>query len=292
MTEPFHLSDGRRLDLSVSGPEDGIPFVFHHGTPGAHPPYGPLERAVHAHGMRYVGWSRPGYGGSSRHAGRLVVDVVADTEEVLASIGADRCIVAGRSGGGPHALACAARLEAAAAVLVIAGVAPFEADGLDFLAGMGQDNLDEFGAAVRGEAELRSYLDGQREGLVAITGADVIAALDSLLPDVDRRALTEEYADSLAAGFREAVRLGVDGWLDDDLAFVRPWGFELGEVRPPTSIWQGSEDLMVPYAHGRWLAERLPEADAHLVEGEGHLSILHSEEETDRVLDELLAAAR
>src|SRR5436190_280844 len=121
------LPDGRLLDLRVSGPADGLPLVFHHGTPGAATPLRALERAAHARGLRLVTTSRPGYGGSSRQPRRAVVDVVADTAAVLANIGAERCLVAGWSGGGPHALACGARLDAAAAVLVIAGVAPYGA---------------------------------------------------------------------------------------------------------------------------------------------------------------------
>ena len=101
------LPDGHRLEVRVSGPEDGLPFVYHHGTPGAGTPLRALERAAHARGLRVVTASRPGYGGSSRHEGRRVVGVVADTQAVLDVLGADRCVVAGWSGGGPHALACA-----------------------------------------------------------------------------------------------------------------------------------------------------------------------------------------
>ena len=122
------LPDGRRLDLRISGPAGGFPLVFHHGTPGAATPYRVLERAAHARGLRLVTTSRPGYGDSSPQPGRSVVDVAADTAAVLAAIGADRCLIAGWSGGGPHALACGTRLGAAAAVLVIAGIAPYGAD--------------------------------------------------------------------------------------------------------------------------------------------------------------------
>ncbi len=287
---PFRLPDGRSLDLYVSGPEDGVPFVLHHGTPGSYHPPQDLERAVLARGMRMVGWSRPGYGGSTRHPGRSVVDVVADTRAVLEGLGADRCIVGGRSGGGPHALACAARLEQAASVLVIAGVAPFDAEGLDVLAGMGQDNIDEFGAAAEGEQALRPYLEAQREALAHVQPEDIIGAMSSLLPEVDRTALTNGLAAELAVSFHEAVRVGVDGWVDDDLAFVAPWGFSLTEITTPVAIWQGSADLMVPYAHGGWLAAHVPNADVHLVEGEGHLSVVNGDEQTGAILDALTAA--
>jgi pimeloyl-ACP methyl ester carboxylesterase len=217
------------------------------------------------------------------------VDVVADTDAVLAALGAQRCLTMGWSGGGPHALACGARLGAAAAVLVVAGIAPYEADGLDWMAGMGEDNVDEFSAAVRGEDQLRPYLLRQGEPLRKIQAADIVASMESLLPDVDRAALTGEFGEDMAAGFREALRTGVDGWLDDDLAFARPWGFRLSEISVPTMIWQGSADLMVPFAHGQWLASRLPAASAHLEDGEGHLSVGLGK--LDAMLDELVKAA-
>ncbi len=283
------LPDGRRLDLRVSGLADGLPLVFHHGTPGAATPIRALERAAHARGLRLVTTSRPGYGDSSPQPGRRVVDVAADTATVLAAIGADRCLIAGWSGGGPHALACGARLGATAAVLVIAGVAPYGAEGLDWMAGMGEGNIAEFSAALDGEDRLRPLLLGEREQLKAGTAADLVASLDTLLPDVDRAVLTGEFGEDLAANFHEAMRTGVEGWFEDDMAFARSWGFELAEISVPTMIWQGSADLMVPFAHGQWLASRLPGASAHLEEGEGHLSVGLGA--LDRMLDELLSAA-
>jgi len=282
------LPDGRRLDLRVSGPAGGFPLVFHHGTPGAATPIRELERAAHARGLRLVTTSRPGYGDSSPQPGRRVVDVAADTAAVLAAIGADRCLVGGWSGGGPHALACGARLGATAAVLVIAGVAPYGAAGLDWTAGMGRQNVVEFSEALQGEDRLRSYLLGEREQFTDATVADIVASLETLLPDVDRAVLTGEFGEDLAASFREAVRSGVEGWLEDDIAFTEPWGFGWAEISVPTMIWQGSADLMVPFAHGQWLASQLPGASAHLEPGEGHLSIGLGA--LDRMLDELVTA--
>lgn len=286
----LRLPDGRLLDLRVSGPAGGLPLVYHHGTPGAATPIRALERAAHARGLRLVTTSRPGYGGSTRQPGRRVVDVVADTSAVLDALGAQRCLVAGWSGGGPHALACAARLEAAAAVLVVAGVAPCDAAGLDWTAGMGEGNVVEFTAALAGEEPLRAYLDEQRAQLKDVAAEGIVAELASLLPEVDRAVLTDEFGADLAAKFHEALRGGVDGWLDDDLAFLAPWGFSLAEVSVPTAVWQGSADLMVPFAHGQWLAGQLPAASVHLVEGEGHLSVALGA--LERMLDELLAAGQ
>jgi len=282
------LPDGRRLDLRVSGPAGGFPLVFHHGTPGAATPYRVLERAAHARGLRLVTTSRPGYGDSTPQPGRSVVDVVADTAAVLAAIGAGRCLIAGWSGGGPHALACGARLAAAAAVLVIAGIAPYGAAGLDYMAGMGYDNIVEISTALKGEHQLRPYLLDQREQLKDATDADLVASLDTVLPDVDRAVLTGEFGEDDAANFREALRTGVEGWLEDDIAITRPWGFGLEEISVPVMIWQGSADLMVPFSHGQWLASQLPGASAHLEEGEGHLSVALGA--LDRMLDELVSA--
>jgi pimeloyl-ACP methyl ester carboxylesterase len=282
------LADGRRLDVRVSGPPAGTPLVFHHGTPGAANPFRAVERAAHDRGLRLVTFSRPGYGGSSRQPGRAVIDVVADTAAVLRTIGAERCLVAGWSGGGPHALACAARLDAARAVLVIAGIAPFDAIGLDWMAGMGEENVVEFGAAVSGDRQLRAFLDEAREHLKDVAAAGIVSSLATLLPDVDRAVLTDEFAEDVAAGFHEGLRMGVDGWLEDDLAFTMPWGFDLEEISRPTMIWQGSADLMVPFSHGQWLASRLHTASVHLEQGEGHLSI--GVGAIDRMLDELVDA--
>ena len=282
------LSDGRNLDVRVSGPDDGLALVYHHGTPSSLVDDG-FDRPAQEHGLRLICASRAGYGGSSPNHGRSVVDVVTDTREVLEHLGIDRCLVAGWSGGGPHALACAARLPGVLGALVIAGVAPFEAGGLDFLAGMGQDNIDEFGASIESPEVLRAYLSNARDELADLTVESLIASMDSLLPEVDRVVLTEEFGANMVASVVEGLRLGYEGWFEDDLAFVAPWGFDLDEISIPTAIWQGSEDLMVPFAHGEWLASHVPDTSAHLLEGEGHLSVGIGA--MDQMVEELLSFA-
>lgn len=284
----LHTSDGRALDVVVSGPDNAVPFLFHHGTPGSVLQTSAMRKATFEHGMRLVTFARPGYSASSRLPGRRVVDVAADVEVILDHLGVERVIVAGWSGGGPHALAAAARLvDRVAATVLIASVAPCGDAGIPWerwLVGMGDDNLDEFGCAARGEEPLRAYLDGQATDLREADPHQIIASMASLLPSVDRAVLTDEFGDELAAAFHEGLHNGVDGWLDDDLAFAEDWGFDLDEVVVPTYVWQGSADLMVPFAHGQWLAERLPRAIPHLEVGEGHLSIAIGA--LDRMLDE------
>jgi pimeloyl-ACP methyl ester carboxylesterase len=284
----IELPDGRSLEVEVSGPTDGTPLIFHHGTPGSAYQFRAIRRAAHTRGLRLVTFSRAGYGSSTRRPGRSVVDVVDDVVAVLDYLGTDRCLAAGWSGGGPHALATGARLaEQVAGVLVIAGVAPYDAVDLDFLDGMGQQNIEEFGSALQGEAALRPGLQTEAEQLRDTDAAGVIESLSTLLPDVDRAVVTAEFGEDLVASFTGAFRSGVDGWVDDDLAFTRPWGFALEEIGVPTFIWQGSEDLMVPFAHGQWLARHLSATTARLQQGEGHLSIAVGA--LDRMLDDLIS---
>jgi pimeloyl-ACP methyl ester carboxylesterase len=231
--------------------------------------------------------SRAGYGTSSRHVGRQVVDVVSDTAALLAHLGASQSLIGGTSGGGPHALACAARLPGVLAVASVAGVAPFGLDDLDFLAGMGEGNIVEFGKSLEGEAVLRPFLEAEAEGLAGATPGQLIDAMSTLLPEVDRACITDEFGDGMIASMTEGLHRGVDGWVDDDLAFTRDWGFSLDEIAVPVFVWQGDADLMVPFAHGQWLAGRVPGATASLLAGEGHISI--GVGKFGEILDSLLA---
>lgn len=289
MTDPLVLSDGRLLDVRVSGPDDGVPLVFHHGTPGSVVPVRSFTTAVHERGLRFVTYSRAGYGASGRRPGRTVADIAGDVTAILDHLGADRCVTAGWSGGGPHALATGALLrDRVAAVLSIASVAPHDAQGLDFHAGAGEQNVEEDAAAEHGEASLRTYLEPEAAQLSVADAAGIVAGLSTLLPPVDRDCISDEYGEDLVAGFHEALRTGIDGWVDDDLAFVKPWGFAVDSIAVPVSVWQGGEDLMVPYAHGEWLAAHIPGARAHLLPGEGHLSLGLGA--SGAMLDELVAA--
>jgi pimeloyl-ACP methyl ester carboxylesterase len=266
--------DGRALEVHRYGARDGLPLVFHCGTPQAPVEFPALWEAVDDRGWQLVAYARPGYAGSSRQEGRSVADAVGDVAAILDEFGLDAFVTLGWSGGGPHALACAALLpERCRAVGTLAGAAPYDAGGLDFLAGMGDENVEEFSVAARSGAELEALLQEWAPGMRGVTGDQIAVALGGLVDDVDRAALTGDFAAVVAAAVRHALSSGIAGWLDDDLAFVKPWGFALDAIGVPAHIWQGAHDRMVPFAHGEWLAAHIPRAQAHLYDDEGHISL-------------------
>jgi pimeloyl-ACP methyl ester carboxylesterase len=266
-------ADNRTLDVLVMGPEGAPVVVYHHGTPSAPVEGGPMDAPAAAAGVRLVQYARPGYALSTPQPGRTVASAVADTEAVVAAIGGADYIAIGVSGGGPHALACAALSTTCRAAASVAGAAPYGVPDLDFLAGMGQDNIDEFGAALKGVAALEELLNHVAPSLADVTAEGVIEAMSGLLPTVDKDALTGDLGDWLARSCRRALSSGIAGWRDDDLGFVAPWGFSVSEIAVPVGVWQGEQDLMVPYAHGSWLAAHIPTAQPHLYSDHGHLSI-------------------
>jgi pimeloyl-ACP methyl ester carboxylesterase len=265
------LPDGRELELHEAGDPAGLPVIVHHGTPGS----GLLYERWDVPGVRLIGHDRAGYGGSTRSPGRSVAAVARDVEAIADELGLDRFATWGISGGGPHALACAAlcgdRLTAAAS---LAGVAPWGAEGLDWHAGMGEDNVKEFHLVLAGEEALRPAMERDRNELLGASVEDLSASFATLLGEADRTALTGELATWVHANMTHGLERSADGWVDDDLAFVAPWGFEAGEIARPVLIVHGADDRFVPVTHGRWLATRLPGAEVWIDESNGHLTLL------------------
>jgi pimeloyl-ACP methyl ester carboxylesterase len=278
---------GRSLDVLLAGPSDGLPLVFHHGTPGGVAVYPPMMSAAAARGLRLVLYARPGYGGSTPAPGRVVADAAADVAAVLDELGASRFVTAGWSGGGPHALACARLLSRRCmAAASLGGPAPYRAAGLNWPAGMAEDNLAEFGAAAEGESELTDLLEKTAPLLRDITADQLAGAMAEVISTADYdAALNGELADYFASSFRAGLSAGIAGWRDDDLAFVRDWGFALAAPgdAAPVAIWHGDQDGMVPFSHGEWLARRIPGARSHLMSGVGHLAM-----QFDSIFDDLL----
>jgi pimeloyl-ACP methyl ester carboxylesterase len=284
------LESGRQVDVLVGGAANGPAFVAHHGTPSDASLWTEWDALAADRNVRLIALSRPGYASSTRQPGRSVAGIVADVEAVLDRVGAPWFVTAGWSGGGPHALACTLLGSACRGVATLAGVAPFEAPDLDFLDGMGAENHAEFGAAVAGEAALRTWLMANAEPMRSVTGHDLAAAFGDLVSDADRDVIVGGFAERFAAVMRRALGAGFDGWIDDDLAFTRPWGFPLESITAPVTVWQGDQDRMVPLAHGRWLASHIPAARARIVPGHGHVSLVTAHRAA--ILDDLLAGAR
>jgi pimeloyl-ACP methyl ester carboxylesterase len=289
-TRLLTLPDGRDVDVFLGGDPDGFPLVMHHGTPSDATTFADWDQPCRAHQLRLVCASRPGYATSTRLPGRLVAQAAQDTADVLDLLGHGAFLTAGWSGGGPHALACAALLrQRCVAAATLAGVGPYGVPDLDFLDGMGAENVEEFGAALAGEAALRDWFTQFGEPFRTVSGDDIVAAFGGLVPQVDKDVLTAGYADQMAAQTRRALEPGFDGWLDDDLAFTQDWGFDPAHITLPVSVWQGDLDLMVPFAHGHWFGRHLPTATKRLVPGHGHISLVTTYQ--DEILDDLLDVA-
>lgn len=285
------LPGGRSLDVMIGGADGArTTLIAHHGTPGEGTKFAGWDELAASRGLRLVGYSRPGYATSDRSAGRSVGDVAADVVALADALGIDQFLSIGRSGGGPHSIACAAlapdRCLAAAALVT---VAPWGVEGLDFFDGMAPGNIEEFSAALAGEDALRAWMATEGEPYRRVTGETIAATMADLLPPVDLAVLTGAFAEEDAAGMRRALEHGFDGWVDDDLAFTRPWGFDVTAISRPVRIWQGELDQLVTVAHGRWLADRIPGATFHLAKRHGHLSL--ALEHRDAILDDLLEAA-
>jgi pimeloyl-ACP methyl ester carboxylesterase len=266
--------DGRTLRVHDAGAADGPVLVAHHGTPSAGNRYRTEIDSAERLGLRLVAYDRPGYGGSTPAPGRRVAGAAGDVAAILDALGVERFATYGWSGGGPHALACAALLpDRCAAVATLAGVGPADAPDLDFVAGMGEGNIEEFGVAARGREPLEALCRAEAEAMTAAGPEDLASAMAEHLTPVDAAALTGDVAAFLHGSVVDALRPGVDGWVDDDLAFLAPWGFGVGDVRAPVLVLQGDQDLMVPHAHSDWLRAHLAAAEGGVLPGEGHITL-------------------
>ena len=267
-------ADGRVLHALEDGDPSGFPVVVHHGTPGCALLHDAHVEDAAARGIRLVAYDRPGYAGSSRHAGRSVGDAATDVATIADALGFERLATWGISGGGPHALATAALLpDRVVAAASLAAVAPYDAEGLDFLEGMGELNVVEFHAAREGEAALRPNHERDASAFVAAGPSGLRDGLATLLSPVDAAELDDDVAAHMYDSFAGALANGVDGWVDDDLAFASPRGFDVADISVPLRLWQGVEDRFVPPGHGRWLAGRIPGVEARITPDDGHLTL-------------------
>lgn len=269
----FLLRDGRTLDLLDNHHKSDSAVLFHHGTPGNSTSWQAWMDELADGEMRAIAASRPGYALSDRKQGRRVVDVVDDLSQILDQFEIKRFVSVGWSGGGPHALAMSLD-KRCTGVITLAGVGEYGQPDLDFLAGMGPENIEEFGISLKGEAPLREWMDANAVGMQQVTGAGLREAFGGLIGKADKEVLAGDLAEDMAAEMRRALVHGFDGWIDDDMAFVQEWGFDLSAINVPVHLWQGDEDFMVPHSHSRWLASRIPTAHVNFIPEEGHISLV------------------
>ena len=277
------LNDGRKLEYFENGVASSQAILFLHGTPSDGTLWEPWLNDITS--VRALATSRAGYGLSDRNKGRTVASDLADQVAVLDHFGIDSFVAIGWSGGGPHALNMS-RDARCKAVFTLAGVGEFGRPDLDFLAGMGPENHEEFGAALKGESSINSWMEENGIGMREVSGSDLITVLGGLIGEADKRALTPELAEHDAAVFRRSLSVSFAGWIDDDLAFVRPFGFDLAKIDKPVVVWQGDDDFMVPKAHSEWLAKHIPGSKLRFVPGHGHISL--GEEYRPQIIKEAL----
>ena len=278
------LKDGRELEFLDNGINSEKAIIFHHGTPGHASMWTDWLEAAAAQGIRALSYSRAGYGTSDRNPGRSVLSVNGDIAQLLDSKSVTKFVSIGWSGGGPHCIANTFEPRNVGAIS-LAGVGAYGVDDLDFLEGMGPENHDEFGAALKGEASIDQWMQENVLGMKSVTGEEIREAFGGLIGEADKAVLQGETADHMAASMRSAIAVSFDGWIDDDLVFIKSWGFDLAAITKPVFLWQGDDDFMVPHAHSYWLEKHIPTATLSFKAGEGHISL------TIKYRSEILAQA-
>jgi pimeloyl-ACP methyl ester carboxylesterase len=281
------LPDGRTLEVGTLGEPSGHTVFFHHGTPGSVNLVKMLAALTNDGSLFIVTTSRAGYGKSTRDEGRNAASVVGDARAALDALGRSDYVVVGWSGGGPHALACAA-LDAprCLAAWSLAGVVPTNLD-FDWTEGMGPENVEEFALARAGGPEYEALMAKYGAEFGTATKDNIVELFGGLLSAPDKAAMEPEASRvDFAASMRQGFEFGWRGFYDDDQVIMKEWGFDPASITVPVAIWFGEHDLMVPRTHGEWLAKSIPTASKHFFAGEGHVSLVVNH------LDELSSAIK
>lgn len=262
--QTFMTSDGRTLQSYDTDPtgQSQLTVFWHHGTPNIGAPPEPLfTRSAHL-GIRWISCDRPGYGGSARMPGRDVAHIAQDVAFITQRLSIERFAVMGHSGGGPHALACAALLpDQVLAAVSVAGLAPFGVGDLQYFDGMYPGGRAELQAATQGASALARVLE---------------------VDEFDPQMFTSQDHDALQGPWTwlntvvgPALEHGPGGMIDDDLAYVHPWGFTPEHIRVPLLLHHGMSDQIVPVSHALWLKKHVPHAALFTSPDDGHISILN-----------------
>ncbi len=267
--------DGRRLRVEVAGDGRRV-VVVQVGSPNAGVLNDRWVRDAAARGLTLISYDRPGYGGSSSQPRRTVADCVADVRAIGHAVGFERCAVWGFSGGGPHALACGALLDdLVAAVATIGSPAPFDAPGLDYFAGMSDASRQDTELFDADRVEWERQGERQRDALLALSADQLGEQWSARAAPSDGAVLRSEFGAWLHRSVQAALAPGVDGWIGDDVAiFHSPWGFDPASISTPAKVWHSRDDRFVPFGHGRWLVDTIPDAQADLRDHDGHLTVV------------------
>ncbi|MFJ5553542.1 alpha/beta fold hydrolase [Streptomyces sp. NPDC093225] len=273
MRNRVRAADGRQLLVERLGDPRGKPVFLLHGMPGSRLGPAPRGMVLYQRRTQLIAYDRPGYGGSDRHPGRTVADVAQDVAAIADALGIEKFAVAGRSGGSPHALACAALLpERVTRTAALVGLAPWDADGLDWFDGMTAHNVREYSTAAVDPEELAARLIPRADGI----RRDPKRLLDELRPELtdhDRMIVSDAgLRRMLEANYREGLRTSAYGWIDDVIALCSPWGFDPADIRCPVLLWHGEQDVFSPVGHSRWLARRIPGATATIEPAAAHFA--------------------
>jgi pimeloyl-ACP methyl ester carboxylesterase len=252
------LKDGRLLQVYSTGDDGAFTLLWHHGSPQTGALLDPLVSAARARGIRLLSYGRPSYGGSSPDGGRSVASAAGDVEQIADALGIGRFAVMGASGGGPHALACAALLpDRVIGAVSVSGLAPFTTS-FDWYAGMRSDGA--LRAAASGRQAREAFAETDEFDEESFTAADW-AALEGTWASLGE--------DAVRAG-----TAGPEGLIDDDVAFAGPWGLDVTQIKAPVLIVHGGQDRVVPSSHGDWLMRNCPTAEYWFRPRDGHISIL------------------
>jgi pimeloyl-ACP methyl ester carboxylesterase len=277
MEHRIKTPDGRTLAVQEGGDPDGKPVLAHNGTPNSRQLYPPHAADAAARGIRLVSYDRPGYGESSPHPGRSIASAAEDVRTICSALGISRLATWGVSGGGPHVLACAALLpDLVAAAASLASLAPYPAAGLDWFAGMGQENVDDFKLIMEDPEAAWAKAEKDREGMLSVSAGDLNTQFATLLTPTDAAVMTGQVAEYLSLCVKDGLAPGVEGWAEDGKAMAEPWGFSVTDIAVPVLLMHGREDQFVPFGHGEWLAARIPGVDARLLDHDGHLTLTES----------------
>jgi pimeloyl-ACP methyl ester carboxylesterase len=272
------LSDGRRLGFAEFGAQRGIPVFGFHGTPGSRLMFRLVHEPALRLGIRLIAPDRPGFGRSTYQHGRAISDWADDVRALADELQLERFGVAGISGGGPYAAACAALLpDRIAAAALISPVGPVQPPEGPEAIGPAQyvtfRLLHRLSPAMRG-----AFTAGRLMFLNAPNS--MYRLIMSRAARADRLILARpDIRKNLIEGIAEGLRPGIQGALQEMTIFGRPWNLPFEAIKAPALLWQGTADRNVPVAAALHLARLIPGCELFRIEGAGHYWIFEHMEE-------------